>query len=40
VWEKYRRDVIEERLVGLYPLPPLMKGRKANETPGKPWRRA
>ena len=33
VWEQYRRDVIEARLVGLYPLLPLMKGRKPDETP-------
>jgi hypothetical protein len=32
VWEQYRRDVIEARLVGLYPLLPLMKGRKPDET--------
>ncbi|MDA8334580.1 MAG: hypothetical protein M0Z41_06245 [Peptococcaceae bacterium] len=33
VWEQYRQDVVEARLVGLYPLLPLMKGGKADETP-------
>ena len=33
VWEQYRQDVIASRLVGLYPLLPLMKGGKPDETP-------
>jgi len=33
VWEQYRQDVIDGRLVGLYPVLPLMKGGKPEETP-------
>lgn len=33
VWEQYRQDVIQARLVGLYPLLPLMRGKEPDETP-------
>jgi len=34
VWEQPRQPVLDQQLIGLYPLLPLMKG-KAEEEPGQ-----
>lgn len=35
IWQESRRTVIENELVGLYPLLPLMKGQKPKEQPAQ-----